>query len=251
MKRLTVKLLSTMALIVASPFVMAAPGDPGTGLTGTPHDFGGQAVAGETTGTCTFCHTPHNAISTTLLWNQGANGNATYTWDNTLTTGATPYATLTVATNTGPSLRCLSCHDGTVGVGDIGWFNAQDPATTVTVAALNQVGNGGAMDGNHPVSMPYPLNATASTYNSSTSGASAVLSDWIANPEVNGIRMFNDLNGDGTTIAAGAGAGGDAGVECSSCHDPHNGAAQTQGTFFLRGTLGQGVNYICAKCHDR
>ena len=250
MKRLTVTLLSTLALILASPFVMAAPGDPGTGITGTPHDFSGQAVAGATTGTCTFCHTPHNASTTTLLWNQAVNAQATYTWDNTVTTGATPFSTITTATNTGPTLKCLTCHDGTVGVGDIGWFNGTDPATTVTVAAVNQVGVGGDMSGNHPTSMPFPLNGVASSYNGSTTGAAALGSDWVADPTAGGdIRLFNDSAGDGTTIAGGA-VEGSSGIECSSCHDPHNGVAAL-GTFFLRGTLGQGADYICAKCHAR
>ena len=49
-------------------------------------------------------------------------------------------------------------------------------------------------------------------------------------------------------VAAGAQVG-QTGIECSSCHDPHNGV-QVLDEFFLRGTLtGNDTNYICLKCH--
>ena len=53
--------------------VLAGRGDPGTGIAGTAHDFsniGHRRKRGAfTTGECTFCHTPHQALSTLLLWN--------------------------------------------------------------------------------------------------------------------------------------------------------------------------------------
>ena len=61
---------------------------------------------------CIFCHTPHNANPAVPLWNQ------------TLSTGATyqPYTSTTltavVGVPTGSSKLCLSCHDGTVAIGD-------------------------------------------------------------------------------------------------------------------------------------
>lgn len=256
MKRLIVSLFYTVAMVLAAPFVHAAPGD---GLVaGESHYFGGNDVNadGVLTGACTYCHTPHSAQTQTLLWNQTATPAGTYGWEQALTTGGTAYADLDPATNVGPSIKCLSCHDGTATAGDLGHFNNQDPDTSgdAAVGPAFTIGNGATagdeLVGNHPVSMPYPLNSTASSYNNATNGPTAVLSDWIADPTVNGIRMFNDSAGDGSTIAAGAGTGGDAGIECSSCHDPHNGAT-VQDVFYLRGTVGDSANYICAKCHDR
>lgn len=252
MKSMTARLLPMLAFVLASPWVWAAPGD---GIPGTLHDFSGEAaIGGENPGTCTYCHTPHRAQSQALLWNQEAGAQpASYSWvGSTATTGGTGYATITTATNTGPSVKCLSCHDGSAGVGDIGWFNAQNPAVTLSVGAtyvVNQVAPAD-MTGNHPVSMPFPFGAVANTYNSQTNGTSAVASDWIADPEALGIRLFNDTAGDGTGIGAGS-AAVTTGIECSSCHDPHNGAGAT-GPFFLRGDLGgNAATYICAKCHDR
>jgi predicted CXXCH cytochrome family protein len=259
MKSMTAKLLLTLAFAFAAPFVWGAAGDPGTGIPATTHDFSGVSIAGvggrpaADTGTCTFCHTPHKASSQALLWNQAANTPAAYTWTNPATTGSTDYATITSATNTGPSVKCLSCHDGSAGVGDIGWFNAQDPATTLPAPGMTAdftIGPGGDMDGNHPTSMPFPLAGAANTYNGTTNGAAAAASDWIADPEALGIRLFNDSTGTGTGISAGAVAG-TTGIECSSCHDPHNGGS-VEDVFFLRGDLGgNAATYICAKCHNR
>jgi len=58
-------------------------------------------------------------------------------------------------------------------------------------------------------------------------------------------RLFND-DGSGN-ISAGVVAA-KTGMECSSCHDPHNKASVED--LFLRGTLkGTTTAYICLKCH--
>ena len=251
MKSMIARLLLTFAFAAVAPFAWGAPGD---GIAGSAHDFGTGLIAGETPGTCTYCHTPHMASNQALLWNQQAQS-TTYSWTNAATTGGTAYASIVSATNIGPSVKCLSCHDGTTTAGDMGWFNATaDPggSTNVTVTADYVVGTiAGDMDGNHPVSMPFPLGGVASTYNGSTTGASALLSDWVADPEAVGIRLFSDNLGVGATIQAG-GLSGEAGIECSSCHDPHNGGS-VKDVFLLRGDLGAGGGdtYICAKCHNR
>jgi hypothetical protein len=98
------------------------------------------------------------------------------------------------------------------------------------------------------VAHPFPFNGAPSTYNGTTSGPTVVASGWQADPSLNGIRLFND-DGAGN-VSAGAVAGA-TGIECSSCHDPHNGS-QVQDVFFLRGTLtGNDTNYICLKCHSK
>jgi hypothetical protein len=118
-----------------------------------------------------------------------------------------------------------------------------------TVAAPNIVGLAGNMDGNHPVGMPMPLGGT-SDYNGQTTGPGAIASEWVADPEALGIRLFNDASTDGTLISAGA-VVGSTGIECSSCHDPHN-AADVQDAYFLRGLIGGNTaDYICVKCHNK
>ena len=43
------------------------------------------------------------------------------------------------------------------------------------------------------------------------------------------------------------------GVQCSSCHDPHNGSGvPATSDFFLRGNLtGNDTTYLCLKCHKK
>ena len=218
---------------------------PGAGIQGTPHDFSGKG--NPPTGSCTFCHTPHKALSTLLLWNHTLSKN-TFSWDVPATTAGTKFPTFKGDTYKGPSAKCLSCHDGTVAVGDIAWFNEGKPPvldnTKHDSGPFNIASTSGSMAGNHPVAMPYPYQNAKNTYNGVSTGAGAELTEWQATP-LTPVRIFND-DGSGN-ITAGAVAG-KTGLECSSCHDPHNKAAVDD--LFLRGKLGgNDTNYICLKCH--
>jgi len=240
-----------MAVLALSPAITwAAPGD---GLVGTAHDFSGKSVTGGngetfTTGLCTFCHTPHKALSTLLLWNHTLSTN-TFSWDVAKTTAGTSFPTFKGDTYKGPTAKCLSCHDGSVTVGDVAWFGEGKPATTLDSTTHGSgdaanVGFGGNMTGNHPVAMPYPYLNAQNTYNGVVTGTGAVLTEWQATPLAN-IRIFND-DGSGN-ISAGV-VSGRTGIECSSCHDPHNKAAVDD--LFLRGKIGgSGTDYLCLKCH--
>jgi hypothetical protein len=245
-------MLKAVRFILLSVFALAPPlawGQAGTGIGGTAHDFSGIGAA-VPTGLCTFCHTPHQAQSQALLWNHTLSTN-TFSWTDTATTAGTTYPTFAGDTYQGATAKCLSCHDGSVAVGDIGWWLGGDPGILLNVThgagdPFN-VGLGGNMNGNHPVAMPIPFNNVGSTYNTVSTGAGIVLLEWKADPTANGIRLFND---NGTTISAGPVAG-QTGIECSSCHDPHNGP-QVQDQFFLRGLVGGNTaDYICIKCHTK
>lgn len=247
MKHFKAVLIGVAMLALAPTGVWAAPGD---GIAGTAHDFfGGTFVANTTVGECTFCHTPHKAVSTLLLWNHSLSTNASFTWDVTATTAGTEFPTIANNYN-GPSAKCLSCHDGTVAVGDVAWFNAAGPTVidntkiTDTVFLIAPTGD---LAGNHPVAMPYPFNNVANSYNTKTTGAGAELTEWQANPQTLNIRLFTDADNTGANISAGATAL-KTGIECSSCHDPHN--KKSTDVYFLRGTLsGNSTAYICLKCH--
>ncbi len=237
-------LLVTVMLLL--PAIASAA--PGTGLLGTAHDFSSGPTG---IGLCTFCHTPHKALSTLLLWNHTLSTN-TFTWAPvTETSGGTTFPTFKGDTYTGVSAKCLSCHDGSVAIGDVVLFREAwtgngtgkvlDPSKHGSGDIFN-VGFGGNMTGNHPVAMPYPFNNAKSTYNGVTTGARVALTEWQKDPTTFDIRLFN-----GKDVAAPA--TGDAGMECSSCHDPHNGAT-VKDDLFVRGFLGgTDTTYICLKCH--
>jgi doubled CXXCH motif protein len=253
MKALTFVML--LAAVALAPAVTSA--GPGDGLLGTAHDFAGKSVTGGsgerlTTGLCTFCHTPHRAVSTQLLWNHTLS-TATYSWDVPATTAGTPFPTFKGDTYKGPTAKCLSCHDGSVAIGDVAWFGEGKPGKVlddekhtwpdpVNVGARD--GILGSLKGNHPVAMPYPYLNAKNTYNGVTTGDAAVLTEWQATPLAN-VRMFNDDGGGNVTAGVVATK---TGIECSSCHDPHNKAAVDD--LFLRGRIGgNDTTYICLKCH--
>ena len=255
--KLTIKALA-ISVALAFPVAAFAVVVPGAGLAGTDHDFTGLASNTTTIGLCSYCHTPHSAISTSLLWNHKLSAN-TFAWDDAKTTGGTNYASL-APTYKGPTVKCLSCHDGSVAIGDVavykgapGVYNPDkvggDPVPTPAMTA-KMIGAGGNMKGNHPVGMPYPFGQATSTYNGITVGANVTLQEFDAAPTSSGaiaaIRLFNDT---GTLITAGAVAG-KSGMECSTCHDPHNKAATDD--FFLRGKIAgadKAGGYICLQCH--
>ncbi len=237
------KLVLILAAIVVAPAIAWAA--PGTGIALTDHDF---SAKGGGVGLCTFCHTPHKALQTLLLWNHKLSTN-TFSWDVPSTTAGTTYPSFKGDTYKGPTAKCLSCHDGSVAIGDINWWNGGTPLapldnTKIDAGDSHNVGFGGAMAGNHPVAMPYPYLQAKNTYNGVTTGSAFESTEWQSTPLAN-IRVFND-DGSGN-ITAGA-VGTKTGIECSSCHDPHNKASVDE--FFLRGELkGSTTAYLCLKCH--
>jgi predicted CXXCH cytochrome family protein len=272
-------------LMLASFAVAAAT--PGAGITGTKHDWSGTnatsllqwldskgAVTTYNTGTpnldpvtglqtkvtvtigqCTKCHTPHQAKSTLLLWNHTLQSTA-YKWDDPATTAGTPFATFQGDTYKGPTTKCLSCHDGLMASTDGMWFNRQFVASSKYVAApgtLNsghEVSEGANISKTHPVAMPYPLNGASNTYNFVANGAQITPTEWVADPmATNKIRLYKD---DGAGNVTAGVLAGKSGIECSSCHDVHNGA-RVKDVMLLTGQLAGADRspggYICTQCH--
>ncbi len=225
--------------------------------TGTPYINPTTGLQGTTTmtiGLCTKCHTPHQAKSTNLLWNHTLSTN-TFTWDQPATTAGTTYPTFKGDTYKGPTTKCLSCHDGTLASTDGMWFNRQFVSGAKHVDAPGTLDSGhdvasttGNMSGTHPVAMPYPYNNASNTYNGSFNGTATILTEFASDPQTAGIRLFNDAAGNG--VITGGALAGKTGIECTSCHDVHNGT-QTKDQLLLRGMLSGGIaqGYICTKCH--
>ena len=224
---------------------------PWTGIGANGTDAGTQLTTRIQIGQCTKCHTPHQAKSTNLLWNHTLSTN-TYQWDVPATTAGTTYATFKGDTYKGPTTKCLSCHDGSIASTDGMWFNRGWNKSTKYVGAWSGhevASEAGSMVGTHPVAMPYPFNNAKSTYNLSTTGDDANLTDWVADPKALGIRMFKD-DGAGN-ITAGT-ALGKTGIECSSCHDVHNGS-RVKDSYLVTGKINgsdrSAGGYICTQCH--
>jgi len=220
-----------LILVVAMTLVMS--GVALAKIAGSKHDMttaGAGSYTGGTKSACAFCHTPHHASTantTAPLWNR-ANPSSTYTvYGGTGTTNTTMSGT-TVNQPGGNSLSCLSCHDGTIGLGDV--LNGVDD----TIVGANITG--GALSGGvgyfgtdlrreHPVGVAYD-----STKTNSLAGLVAIQGSG-TNPVVLTTKKWKIYGG-------GDGTGR---VECGSCHDPHN----TTNTPFLKDTKGT----ICTDCH--
>lgn len=163
---------------------------------------------------CLFCHAPHSGVqnSNPALWSQTLSVQ-TYT----------PYSSTTLHnTQLQPvigqsSTLCLSCHDGTVAVGQ-----TQPYGTITMTGAMNKEDVFGInLQGSHPFSLKMPMvdapDLLASLAATHTTGDPAV-------------KLINNN------------------VECTSCHSPHvQSIDKLSQNFLVRdGSSGQ----LCLACHE-
>jgi predicted CXXCH cytochrome family protein len=165
---------------------------------------------------CTFCHAPHSGLGgVTPLWNQTLS-QATYTTYNSTTNHQTG--------NTKPPLGvtsslCLSCHDGTVAVGQTAVFGKI--AMSGAMAPVDSFGQ--TLTGSHPFSLITPIKDAPDLV------ASVAAQGTTADP----LQKVKLINGN---------------IECTSCHDPHvQGTDAVAQNFLVRdSSSGQ----MCLACHD-
>lgn len=216
-----------LTLIVAwstAPPVMAQ-------LQGSVHDFtletGPQAdFKGTVSGQprlCTTCHSPHNTGSPQLLWNHTLSSNALTFGSNAATLAGTALPT-NIKDWRGTTKNCLSCHDGSVAVGDL--IHGTDWGTNKITDPEKIIAPSGNLSGNHPVALPYPY-ITNAVYNAITSKANP--STYVSAPTDVKIYEFT---------------AGEKGVECGSCHEVHR--QNTSGPLLRRGSTN-----LCLRCHAK
>jgi len=228
-------------------------------ITGSRHDLttnaNGQRVYNSAAGSalCSYCHTPHKAAATQLLWNRNYTANAGWTSLNTTNGTVLPASAAIQA----PSRACLSCHDGSNVLGSLINLNG-GPALITTWLGANVTGaaTGGQLaagtidnlgtnlNGNHPISVPYGgagityqtivSKAATADFQGVGSGASCTGSTFCAGGATNG-KLIPLFGASTTTV----------GVECTSCHDPH----YTANGFFLRVT--NNASALCIACHNK
>jgi hypothetical protein len=229
---------------------------------------------------CVFCHTPHGASTTARpLWNRKVAGDG-YTQSYVLYDSSTLDAKQVQGSLDQPggsSKLCLSCHDGTVAVGNVNVLNGTSPSpnpqSNSTIATSGgpymPTGSGTAtgftrnlgtdLTNDHPISV---------SYNDTLANRDGELRTPSTNSTVVGIRTSTNkpklkLENTGT---AGA---NQAQIQCATCHDPHireTNAATVGNQKFLRMNRFQqqnppsssGVNttdntgdIICLACHDK
>lgn len=169
----------------------------------------GTVKAAEEAQICIFCHTPHNTAPSGPLWNRRSPG-ATYT----------PYTSSTLKSipgqPTGASLLCLSCHDGTIALGDVltrATPIAMSGGVTTIPAGASRLGTD--LSDDHPVSFAY-------------TAALASANGELASPATLTGRVRLDATGQ---------------MQCTSCHDPHD---DTNGKFLV---MANPASALCQTCH--
>lgn len=192
-------------------------------IVNTKHDLSAVGVANNEV--CVWCHTPHNSDTTQLapLWSHESTAVNAYTIYNSATLDGT------TSQPSGVTKACLSCHDGTVAVGNIAYGKYAgnlDPGAhdNATDYGANAVMSGGALLGtdlsnDHPVSI---------TYNDASD---------------TGLRTpINGKVTDNTITLQLYGASNDM-VECASCHNVHD---NTNSPFLRASNSGSA---LCLVCH--
>ncbi|HTR27527.1 MAG TPA: cytochrome c3 family protein [Terriglobales bacterium] len=165
---------------------------------------------------CLFCHAPHS----------GTQGGNSALWSQTLSVQVyTPYSSTTMHnTQQQPTLgsvssMCLSCHDGTVAVGQ-----TQPYGTITMTGSMNSADVfGGNLQGSHPFSLKLPL---------------VDAPDLV--PSLTSTHTTQDPQGLVTLINGN--------VECTSCHAPHVQAIDKISQNFLVRDSSNGQ--MCVACHE-
>jgi len=259
MKSIRTLVVAATGVLLLLPAVAQAQG-----ISGSRHDMSETRAAGSPQKDglglsddriCNMCHTPHQSLTQLLLWTKAGGGPAGWTASTTLQGTSLPAA---IGEN---SRRCLDCHDATVALGLVNNTGGGSSGTFAMTAALGAgytVAPTGDMVNNHPVSIPY----AGETYNTIVSGVPAGQVDgnignyWnVSNVSCEGGGgLCTDAAGgtlEGTKINLfdenGDGAAGDAGVECGTCHEPHN---RYGNSYFLRVDV-EVQSSLCRSCHNK
>lgn len=221
---------ATAALLAAAG--LFGPWEPASAQTGnvasTVHNLSvsgpGEVRALNEDEICKFCHIPHNAVVPVPLWGH-ALSTAQYTVPQIR--GAQG-ASVPAGQPDGSSRLCLSCHDGTVALGEV----AREPAPIAMAGASRLTPGrrgylGTDLSGSHPVSFVVP-------------DGSMLVSD---GEEDMGLRPLAVVQTDPDVRLDHLGK-----MQCTTCHDPHSDRySQTDRVprFWVKPTVGE----VCLTCH--
>lgn len=200
------------ALVLIFPCLLRAQDQK---ISHTPHNLSTSNVNGDIkssseSGICFFCHIPHSSNPKIPMWNRNISG-ASYTLYSSSTLQARP------GQPDGNSILCLSCHDGTIALG-----NLLSKSSDVSFSrGVNTMPHGSSnlttdLSDDHPISF---------IYDAGLSSADGGLKDPSA------IRPPVKLE--------------DNKVQCTSCHDPHNNIFNN----FL--VASNQYSDLCLSCHER
>ena len=219
-------------LLVALAFAALQAGLPAgaqqTGVSATLHNLSvsgpGEIHAQSETEVCKFCHIPHAAVVSQPLWGHALSTAERYQvapLRRGRVAGPAPQPD-------GSSRLCLSCHDGTVALGEIG-----RASTRIAMSGSQRLERGRPshlgvdLSGSHPVSFVVPdMDPAPGSGSDMTLRPLAVVS---ADKDVK-------LDAEGK-------------MQCTTCHDPHQDRYYQPGSvphFWVKPTVGE----VCLACHQ-
>jgi len=200
-------------IIIFTVWVLLATPASAASIVNSVHNLSpsgpGEVHAAEESGVCEFCHTAHEASPAAPLWNRRSQG-STYTPYSSSTALALP------GQPTGASLLCLSCHDGTVALGEV--LSRSTPilmAGGVTTMPPGKGYIGTDLRHHHPISFVYDSNLAGRR------GELAIPSS--LPPE---IQLDSNQQ-----------------MQCTSCHNAHD---DSLGAFLVMPNQNSG---LCVECH--
>lgn len=252
---------ASMILVAMLCVLPAAQAARQSDVKNTKHNLSTSGATGNTksnseTQICVFCHTPHGANATAVapLWNRKVGGAsntstsyaATYTPYNSESLDARMASVQSGWTGQplGSSKLCLSCHDGTIALGNVinapgsglGTAIEVSGATTTTMPAgtegyTRNLGQNLAND--HPISVTYTSTLTTQDGELRSPGSMPMVN---SNHPLVGVRSAGQGSGISNLARTGGvgstrpvlplevttgGGGGTGQVQCTTCHDPH------------------------------
>lgn len=223
----------TRAALLCAGLVLCwlSPGASGSqsSVVGTVHNLSvsgpGEIKSRSETEVCRFCHIPHNAVVPQPLWGHALSEVREYQTPALRQGGGTR---VPVPQPDGSSRLCLSCHDGTVALGEIAGKRGETDSLASERLTPDRRGYIGTdLTGGHPVSI--------------------VPQDDLSrdDPEREmGLRPLSTIvaTGDARLDVEGK-------IQCTTCHDPHSDAHYVEGRvprFWVKPT----VSEVCLACHE-
>ena len=205
-------------LLLGAVLAMGTPGRAqSTSISGSGHDLSvsgpGPVVATTERQVCIFCHASHAAKPAVPLWNHTLSSISSYS----LYTSST-YVQNNPLTISERSKLCLSCHDGTVAMGQTVANGLI--ATTGSLASKDILGSGN-LSSDHPFGFVMPAVDDGEIKRS-----------LIASPPTTSdpaVKLYNSA------------------IECVTCHEPHDPNRDTAVQFMVRSNIDSA---LCTACHD-
>jgi predicted CXXCH cytochrome family protein len=178
------------------------------------HDLsmsGHSRIKGQMSAACLYCHVPHSGLGKGPLWGQTFSSQvySTYTSDTEQNTGMQPELGQ-------DSSLCLSCHDGTVAVGQVVPYGPY--IMTGTMPTM-----GTKLESSHPFSLKLPLKDASDL-------VATLAADGTTADPTHSVQLIHGN------------------VECGTCHNPHSQSIDKQSPNFLVRDNLKGA--LCLACHE-